>query len=337
MIFSEEDVERARRLADTVAGMTEDSFWLDDDDEESDPPEMRGYGEWRRAANDKSVRSFFDTYPHLLFPSGFDEFRFDKAPTVFELRKTKDARIEESDRRSPTLLRGDTLRFRAAASGAWHRFEGIVRSKRAPAFRFTRRDGSRRVRREVLTDKWLVQLEKAHRNPEPSMHSLWIPQMWTPQRQQAIATTLRQAIEPIATTLRSHSLSLDSLTWQELEELVAELLRERGLKVFHTKLSADGGRDIVARGELVRGEPLEFAVEVKHHSTVGLRDVQSALQANRDYPALMIATSGRFSAGVIREKRLAENRLRLFLKDGVALSQWLQAYGFRQGWSEVWR
>ena len=89
---------------------------------------------------------------------------------------------------------------------------------------------------------------------------------------------------------------------------------------------ADGGRDIIARGELVEGEPVQIAVEVKQKSVVGLADVQRALRANEDFPALLIATAGRFSAGVITERERDRNRLRLFLKDGLALSRWVATY-----------
>lgn len=87
----------------------------------------------------------------------------------------------------------------------------------------------------------------------------------------------------------------------------------------------DGGRDILARGELF-GEPLTIAVEVKQKRIVPVSDARAALYANRHLPVLMLATSGSFSAGVIKEKAREENRLRLLLKDGIALSQWIRSY-----------
>ena len=116
------------------------------------------------------------------------------------------------------------------------------------------------------------------------------------------------------------------LTWRQLEELVAELLRSRGMEISLTKRSHDGGRDVVARGELIPGEPTVLAVEVKKKPVVGIYDVQRALRANEDFPALLVATSGRFSGGVIREKARNRNQLRLYLKDGLALSQWIDAW-----------
>jgi hypothetical protein len=111
-----------------------------------------------------------------------------------------------------------------------------------------------------------------------------------------------------------------------LENIVAELLRDRGMEVALTSRAADGGRDVIARGELIPGEPTLLAVEVKHKPVVGLDDVRSRLYANRAFPALLFATSGRFTAGVVRERSQPDTHLRLFLKDGFALSQWVSTY-----------
>ena len=124
----------------------------------------------------------------------------------------------------------------------------------------------------------------------------------------------------------SQKTTLQELSWRTLEEIVAELLRARGMQIHVTAKSHDDGRDIIARGELISGEPAVIAVEVKQKPIVGLADVQRAVKANEDFPSLMIATSGRFTSGVIREKTQSRHELRLFLKDGVALSQWVDTY-----------
>jgi hypothetical protein len=98
------------------------------------------------------------------------------------------------------------------------------------------------------------------------------------------------------------------------------------MEVSVTPRTRDGGRDILARGELIPGEPTVLAVEVKHKGLVGIDEVASRLYRNREFPAMLFATSGRFSAGVVREKRRPENFLRLLLKDGVGLGQWISEY-----------
>lgn len=155
--------------------------------------------------------------------------------------------------------------------------------------------------------------------------ALVLPSLWFPPKQ-------RPCIELVDTTrdllvaLREEEKGLADLTWQQLEAVVAELLRERGLEVTATPMGADGGRDIIARGELIPGEPTALAVEVKKKEVVGLDEVRSRLYANRQFPALLFATSGRFTAGVVRERGESGAFLRLLLKDGVALGQWIHEY-----------
>ena len=135
-----------------------------------------------------------------------------------------------------------------------------------------------------------------------------------------------EVVHEILHTIRSNGDSLASIHWRVLEEIVAELLKLRGMEVMVTPRSGDGGRDVVARGELVPGEPTYLAVEVKHKKVVGPRDVRDALFANRYFPLVMLATSGRFSSGVLRIKREQDTFHRLVLADGRALRQWIDEY-----------
>jgi hypothetical protein len=69
-----------------------------------------------------------------------------------------------------------------------------------------------------------------------------------------------------------------------------------------------------------------MAVEVKHRGVVDRPEVQLALYQNRAYPALVFVTSGRFTAGVFKEKLIDENCHRLFLKDGVAVGDMVRIH-----------
>jgi hypothetical protein len=73
-------------------------------------------------------------------------------------------------------------------------------------------------------------------------------------------------------------------------------------------------------------EAIQLAIEVKHKEIVGIDEVRSRLQANKEFPVIMVATSGRFTAGVIKEKKKPENFLRLLLKDGNAVRDWIASY-----------
>jgi len=50
------------------------------------------------------------------------------------------------------------------------------------------------------------------------------------------------------------------------------------------------------------------------------------LYQNSAYPALLFVTSGRFTGGVFEEKARECNKLRLYLKDGVALGDMIKLY-----------
>ncbi len=107
---------------------------------------------------------------------------------------------------------------------------------------------------------------------------------------------------------------------RQFEQLVATILEALGAKVQPTPQARDGGRDLIARMPSgIEGADLAVAVEVKHRKIVDRPTVQMALHQNRHFPALMLVTSGRFTKGALVEARQAENRRRLFLKDGKAL------------------
>lgn len=175
--------------------------------------------------------------------------------------------------------------------------------------------------------------EQAWRIPDNNPHTVLFPGIWSPGAQATQRIVLANAVPDILKAIVEEKVKLREIPWHRLEEIVAELLRGYGLEVWVTPRTHDGGRDVIARGELIPGEPALLAVEVKQKSVVGLADVQRALQANKDFPALLMATAGTFSGGVVREKSCPSNHLRLFLKDGLALGQWIDEYAKGIGWA----
>jgi restriction system protein len=183
-----------------------------------------------------------------------------------------------------------------------------------------------------MRDNWLRKLNEAP--PICGEKLISMPALWVPGRT-CEEHMLGASARSILRELSQQKKCLQDLSWRDLEEIVAEMLRDLGLKVTVTKRSRDGGRDVIARGELIPGEPAVMAVEVKHMPVVPIRELRSALWANRHFPALLFATSGRFSAGVFREKIKDEAALRLYLKDGVALQQWLNLYAAKRQWKGI--
>ncbi len=163
-------------------------------------------------------------------------------------------------------------------------------------------------------------------------NTLLLPSVWTPRTLLEQRFELANTVPELLKAIYKEKKSLREIHWKNLEEIVAELLRSRGFEISVMPFTRDGGRDIVARGEFIPGEPTVLAIEVKQKEVVGIQDVRLALKAKEDFPALLIATSGRFSAGVVNEGARNRNQLRLFIKDGIALSQWIEAYGIQKRW-----
>jgi HJR/Mrr/RecB family endonuclease len=263
--------------------------------------------------------SYLHRNPHLLLLLGYDEYK-----VLRESLKNIEF-LEQYIGQSAAFPTKYESIYRSEDSGEWQLFQGLMRKGHgSPLYCHFKR--SFFEHRRVPCDKLLKRIQETIETPHQSTSSIILPSIWLPERQIATEIQLVESTRSIISTISSEGESLSSIPWRQLEEIVAELLRERGLEIHVTRRTRDGGRDIIARGELIPGEPMLLAVEVKQKPIVGIEDVQRALRANEDFPGLLVATSGRFSAGVVAEKKRNRNALRLFLKDGVALKQWITAY-----------
>lgn len=182
-----------------------------------------------------------------------------------------------------------------------------------------------------VTGNWIKQLKNTQNMPTESMLSM--PSLWLPSSSKG-ESLLHKSAKNILNEVFRNKVKLRDLHWRSLEEIVAEILKDLGLSVAVTKRSWDGGRDVIACGEIIPGEPTVLAVEVKQMPVVPISALREALWANRHFPALLFATAGRFSAGIFREKSSTDNFLRLYLKDGLALGQWIDMYAQRRGWKK---
>lgn len=164
-------------------------------------------------------------------------------------------------------------------------------------------------------------------NPLVDPTMLVSPRLWTPTSQSLERDYLQTATMALIDEVKSRGRQLEDIKWREFEELVAELLRSRGMEIHRVKENPQGGRDIIARAELVPGaEIITIAIEVKHRAVIDRPIIQQSIQQNRHFPALMLVTSGRFTGGVIKEVAKPENRMRVILKDGVAIRDMIQTY-----------
>lgn len=275
---------------------------------------------------------FFARRPHLLLPLGFDETR----PLV-DPRDDPEDYVEYGDhewfRRATDEAKqlerkygintvsfefGIETLFRASGGGAWQWFEGLNFGELI----FSGAEKKRRYSAEML----LAKLKAVAAYPDDVARTLWLPRIWSPEYTNEGRRKIGDDVSLILRKLQAEQLELREIHEHKLEELVAELLRSRGFSIHLTPKTRDGGRDIIAKADLGLGEPMTIAVEVKQKDVVGRGDLLYALKANENFPAIMLVTSGRFSAGVVEERTRVANHLRLQLKDGVALSQWIATY-----------
>lgn len=278
------------------------------------------------------ILGYFRKNPQLLIPSGFDEVRIQPKPAAdlycaldqeyskhFANSRIADSPVFQKALPSFEVLLG--LECRQASSGLWFHSSGFEFVDQELLLRSGRQSAPLRLSlRGILAACERCMVGDTH----PA--AILLPNLWLPP-ESCPALELVDTTKAILGALKREKVEFTNLSWQQLEDVVAELLRARGMRVQLTSRRKDGGRDIIARGELIPGEPTTLAVEVKHRPKVQLDDVRSRLWANREFPMLMFATSGRFTAGVIREKQKPENFLRLLLKDGQALRAWIQEYG----------
>jgi len=153
------------------------------------------------------------------------------------------------------------------------------------------------------------------------------PQLWTPESQSNEKKIIQSVALPLLIAIQEQKIELGSIHWRELESIVAEILRQSGMEISEVRSTPQGGRDIIARTEILPGETITMAIEVKHRKLVDRPELQKALYQNSHFPAVMLITSGRFTAGVIKEVAKPGNKMRVFLKDGVALRDMIKTYG----------
>lgn len=294
--------------------------------------------DWEPNDNYPATKFLYNN-PHLLLAADYEDYRLlqKKDPDAVRLVNALFPRVG-----GISFPLGFEAVLRRTGSGAWNLFQGLVLPDRSE---FPQSSGILNERgkpdqslrllfeedihtRLFSSNDLLTRLVDLSKAPLERTSVLAFSSLWSPSRVRPGEIQIVDATKEIIRSVRSGRESLQQIGWRDLEEVVAEILRDQGMSISVTPRSHDGGRDIIARGELF-GEPIILAVEVKQKPVVGLSDTRSALYANRHIPALMLVTSGVFSAGVVAEKRREENHLRLLLKDGVALSQWLSAYGLR--------
>lgn len=128
--------------------------------------------------------------------------------------------------------------------------------------------------------------------------------------------------------IAKHPDFLYKISSRKFEELVADILKDFGYDVELTKITRDGGRDIVAhiRNSITN---IMMFVECKHFAEnrpVGVDIIRQVIGVKELYKPnkSLIVTSSYFTKDAIRERSLLESHLDL--KDHTDIKKWLQKY-----------
>lgn len=99
--------------------------------------------------------------------------------------------------------------------------------------------------------------------------------------------------------IKAHEFIKDRITkisWEEMQELVAGLLRAMGYKARVSKKGPDRGRDIIASPDGLGLEEPRIVVEVKHRTgTMGVNEVRSFLGGLREKDRGIFVSTGGFT------------------------------------------
>ena len=99
---------------------------------------------------------------------------------------------------------------------------------------------------------------------------------------------------------------IDALSWEQMEHLVAALLRAMGYRTQMTPKGGDGGVDIYASPDGLMFKEPRIRAEVKHRKgKMDVKDIQKLLSAKRGARGLYVSTGG-FKSGALDVARREE-------------------------------
>lgn len=158
--------------------------------------------------------------------------------------------------------------------------------------------------------------------------------------------SIKDVYQEYVAWLKKHPEVLDKIAWEAFEKLVAEIFVSRGFHVDITGRLRNRSSDIIAIRSDAFGVETRYLIECKRYERsrhIGLEIVNGVIGAARraDVDHAFLVTSSYFTRDV--KTRTAEfEQLRLHLRDGDDVRQWLKDYTVRAegglwlspGWDE---
>lgn len=150
-----------------------------------------------------------------------------------------------------------------------------------------------------------------------------------------LVSTIQTISREYISWLQKHPDVLDTIAWEAFENLIAEILASHGFEVDITARCRNRSADLIALRTDELGAVTKYLIECKRFRNdryVDLSVVNAVLgakvRASADHAFLV--TTSRFSRDVQLMKPELQD-LRLHLREGEAVKEWLQAYRFSEG------
>lgn len=155
----------------------------------------------------------------------------------------------------------------------------------------------------------------------------------------ALISSIKEISAEFIIWLKYHPDALEQIAWEAFEKLVAEIFSSKGFQVALTGRVRNQSADILAIRTDEFGVHTKYLIECKRYKSsnhIGFDIVNGVIGAARraDVDQAFLVTSSFFSGDVKgREQELRE--LRLHIRDGDAVRDWLRNYEVRKDYG-IW-
>ena len=141
---------------------------------------------------------------------------------------------------------------------------------------------------------------------------------------------LETATAEVMTWLKTRPTYVDRVHPRTFEAIVAEILKDKGWEVELTKMTRDGGYDVLAIRSNALGIPISLIVECKLFALrrpvgIGMIDRLMGVLLREESARAMLVTNSRFSRDAWRAWQSRVHR-DLHMVDREELFDWLRAY-----------
>lgn len=182
-------------------------------------------------------------------------------------------------------------------------------------------------------------LARANENIQDDAAVLNVWREWKPRiisLSPRLVVSIKNVHEEYMLWLQKHADAVDKIAWEAFEQLVAEIFASRGFDIDLTGRIRNRSSDILAVRTDEFGVETKYLIECKRYDSaqrVGLDVVNGVIGSARraDVDHAFLVTSSFFTKDV-SDRRSTFEQLRLHLRDGDDVREWLGDYKPRGDW-----